>query len=229
MLLITTRGVEDLRIFKLFLYLFEGISRLSINFHKSCLYYAKYYELPDSTCIYTLNCVTNRLLVTYLGISISRRSPRRQDQLRLTCMIRARLTSWKLRYISTGDRLALINSILSTIPTYWMSVFELPKWVIHDIDKIRRDFLWNTKESAHSKCRLVVQPQVCKTKNQKGWGVLNLRDFNYALLGKWWWKLSKNSFFCQSPVISFNYNRLSRLELLFHTSPHKIVLLDSHS
>lgn len=156
---------------------------MSINFHKSFLYYAKYCELLDSTCIYTLNYTTDRLPGTYLGISISRRSPRRQDWL---SMIRARLTSWKLRYISTGDRLSLINSILSTIPTYGMSVFKLPKWVIHDIDKIRRDFLWNTKESAHSKCRLVVWPWVCKTKNQKGWGVLNLRDFNYALLGKWW-------------------------------------------
>lgn len=35
MLLITTRGVEDLRIFKLFLYLFEGISRCQSTFIKA--------------------------------------------------------------------------------------------------------------------------------------------------------------------------------------------------
>lgn len=37
-LLITTRGIEDLRILKIILFLFEGLSGLTVNFQKSYLY-----------------------------------------------------------------------------------------------------------------------------------------------------------------------------------------------
>lgn len=42
LLLFVTEGLEDFRIFKLIIYFFEGISGLSINFHKSCLYSSMY-------------------------------------------------------------------------------------------------------------------------------------------------------------------------------------------
>lgn len=38
LLIIPIGGVEDLRIFKLILYLFEGLSGLTTNFTKMCLY-----------------------------------------------------------------------------------------------------------------------------------------------------------------------------------------------
>lgn len=40
--------------------------------------------------------------------------------------------------MSMGGRLKFINSVLSSIPTYWILVFELPEWIILDIDKILR-------------------------------------------------------------------------------------------
>lgn len=46
LLLITTRGLEDLRIFKLIIYLFKGTSGFLINFHKSYLYTIKIGTLP---------------------------------------------------------------------------------------------------------------------------------------------------------------------------------------
>ena len=42
---------------------------------------------------------------------------------------RRRLGLWKRQYISKGERLTLIRSVLSNMPTYLLSLFRLPKKV----------------------------------------------------------------------------------------------------
>jgi hypothetical protein len=50
--------------------------------------------------------------------------------------------AWQL--LNAAARLALVNSVLSAIPIYMLTVFQLGKWAIKRIDK-QRDFLWKTK------------------------------------------------------------------------------------
>lgn len=76
LLVLTIDGLEDLRILKLILYLFESISRLDINFAKTCLYSSYIRVLPEVGFTETLNCDVGLLPVTYLGIPISDRRPR---------------------------------------------------------------------------------------------------------------------------------------------------------
>lgn len=45
-----------------------------------------------------------------------------------------------------------------------------------------------------------------------GWGILNLHNFNLALMGKWWWKFYKDHNWCGMKVVQFNYG-LSRWNL----------------
>ncbi len=40
-----------------------------------------------------------------------------------------------------GGRLTLVNSVLSAIPMYYMSVYKLPSWVEERIAKIREEAL----------------------------------------------------------------------------------------
>jgi hypothetical protein len=40
----------------------------------------------------------------------------------------------------------LVNSVLSSVLVYHMTVFSLSKWAIKRIDKIRRNFMWNGSE-----------------------------------------------------------------------------------
>ena len=116
----------------------------------------------------------------------SRKKPRRQGWLRLTHTVKAHLAPWKIQYMSIGGRLMLTNSVLRTVPIYWMSMFELPKWVIQDFNSIRLDFLRNGKDSIGSKCRLVTWPPICKMEDQGGLGLQHLQDFNHTFLGKRW-------------------------------------------
>lgn len=141
LLILTAGGTEDLRIVKLILYLFEGMTSLETNFSKACLYSSRMGELPDQAVAGTLQCNVGLLPVTYLSIPISGRRPRKQEWDGLILKVRRRLAMWKLKHISLGGRLTLVNSMLSAIPTFWMSMFRLPYWVIRAIDRIRRDFL----------------------------------------------------------------------------------------
>ena len=56
--------------------------------------------------------------------------------------IEKRLTLWKRKFLSKAGRLVLIKSVLSSIPTFYMSVFKMPVEVAQKIEKIQRGFLW---------------------------------------------------------------------------------------
>lgn len=63
-LILTTGGLDDLRIIKLMMYVFKGISRLETNFAKTCLYSCTGGLFPSEDAATTLNCMVGNFLVT---------------------------------------------------------------------------------------------------------------------------------------------------------------------
>ena len=98
-----------------------------------------------------------------------------------------RLSGWQKLYLSRGSRLTLLKSMLSSLPTYFLSLFTIPVSVAHRIEKLQRDFLWSGM-GEEFKHHLVGWDKVCCPKEIGGLGVRNLVTFNKALLGKWLWK-----------------------------------------
>lgn len=79
LLVMTTGGGEDLRIIKLILFLFEGLSGLTVNLAKSRLYSSPRNTVPLLHLTETVHCGKGSLPLTYLGIPISVGRPRKQD------------------------------------------------------------------------------------------------------------------------------------------------------
>ena len=82
---------------------------------------------------------------------------------------RKRLTMWKRQYISKGGRITLIQSTLSNLSIYFMSIFQLPRMVKMRLEQIQRDFLWGDA-ALEQKPHLVRWPIVCVEKRKGGLG-----------------------------------------------------------
>lgn len=103
--------------------------------------------------------------------------------------VERKLGGWKAKLISKGGRLQLVQAVLSSIPVYHMICFRLPQWVIHRIDKIRRQFLWGSSTDGRRGISLINWPPVCRPKKWGGIGISNLNITNISLLMRCLWKL----------------------------------------
>jgi hypothetical protein len=95
-----------------------------------------------------------------------------------------RLTGWKKLYLSKGGRVTLVNSTLSNLPTYYLSLFPVLVSVANRIEKIQIDFLWGGM-GHEPKMHLVNWDQVRHPLRAGGLGIRNILKFNKALSGKW--------------------------------------------
>jgi len=122
-----------------------------------------------------------------LGLPLHIGRSRRVDEQALIDKIGARLPGWKGRLLTRAGRLTLINSVLTSIPVYHMTVFPLSKWAIKRIDRIRRNFLWKgASDTRHGSC-LVNWRRVNRAKKLGGLGIKDLACFNRALRLRWPW------------------------------------------
>lgn len=82
----------------------------------------------------------------------------------------------------------MINSVLSSLPIFMKSFFELPACVLEKLDAIRSIFFW---QGGHhkKKYRLAKWQIICQPKELGGLGVANLAIKNICLLSKWLYKL----------------------------------------
>jgi hypothetical protein len=77
-------------------------------------------------------------------------------------------------YLSYGDKLRLVNSVLSSLPTFYLATLNVYKWVLSEFDKYRRHCLWRTKDLEDNKPALASWDLVCMPKDQGGWVLLTL-------------------------------------------------------
>ena len=125
---------------KLLLYLFEMMSGLKINFLKSEVFSVG--GDNDITKFYAdmFNCRVGELLLKYLGMPIIFSNLKNADWDFLDKKFIKKLDAWICCSASSGARLSLLQSCLSGLPSYYMSMFLLNKTFIEKIYKHMRRF-----------------------------------------------------------------------------------------
>jgi hypothetical protein len=173
---------------KLILCVFEQLSGLKINFHKSELFCFGEAKQCEQQYAQLFGCSIGTYPFRYLGIPMHTRKLSNKDWQSVEERFEKKLSSWKGKLLSVGGRLVLINSVLSSLPMFMMSFFEVPKGVLQRIEFFRSRFFWQNDQHK-KKYRLVKWSVVCQPKEQGGLGVTNLEIQNRCLLSKWLVKL----------------------------------------
>ncbi|XP_074271554.1 uncharacterized protein LOC141595486 [Silene latifolia] len=85
----------------------------------------------------------------------------------------------------------LITSVLTSLHSYWASIFLIPSAIINRITAICRNFLWSGS-SEYQKAPSINWDTCCLPKEEGGLGIKDVKCWNKALLGKYaWWLASK--------------------------------------
>jgi hypothetical protein len=104
----------------------------------------------------------------------------------------------------------LINSSLSSIPLYMLSLFWAPASVLKKLGMYRKRML---RRGENKKAHLVNWDIVCGPKDQGDLGILDLRCMNLCLLAKCWWRLENMEGLWQK-IVRFKYIKGRPLSLM---------------
>lgn len=121
-------------------------SGLKINYHKSCLVPINIDSHKADMLATSFGCMVGSLPFTYLGLRLGLTKALVKDYAPLIYRVERRLAA-SSQFLSYAGRLQLINSVLSSLPTYYMCYLKLPVTVIEVIDKYRKICLWRGKAS----------------------------------------------------------------------------------
>jgi hypothetical protein len=107
-------------------------------------------------------------------LSLGVRKPRRIDVHPLLDRAVGRLKGWKGKMLNRRGRLALINSMVTTTASYFLTIFPAEKWMTKEFDRLRRNFLWSPDEEANGGKCLVNWKRICAPSEYDGLGIKDL-------------------------------------------------------
>lgn len=167
--------------------IFGTASGLITNRAKCAVYPVQCTDIDMYQMMEGFSCPSQNFPCSYLGLPLHYKQLRRLEIQPLIDKMANRLPAWKGRFLNRAGRLKLLNSVLSSMPTYFLTMFAPKKWTIKKLDKIRRGFLWTGSEIANGGNCLVAWKNIRKPKKVGGLGVMDLECFSRALRLRWLW------------------------------------------
>ena len=89
--------------------------------------------------------------------------------------------------MNKAGRLTTVKVVMTAKSIHSLISLKLPTWVITEIDKRRRGFLWAGKEKANGGQCAVAWQRACMPTEFGGLGIPDLRLACYALRLRWMW------------------------------------------
>ncbi|GAA0186748.1 hypothetical protein LIER_34036 [Lithospermum erythrorhizon] len=126
---------------------YQSLSGQVINTDKSsCLFSTKLSTCRANMILKSTRFRKESMPFSYLGIPIYK--GRKQVILfdDLIAKIVQAISSWEHRFLSFGRRIVLIQSIMSTIPLYYLQVLKMHVQVKEKIEKLLNKFLWGNSK-----------------------------------------------------------------------------------
>ncbi|RVW78875.1 LINE-1 retrotransposable element ORF2 protein [Vitis vinifera] len=179
-------SLDILQNLKIILLVFGQVSGLKINLGKSTISGINTRQEMLSSLALVLECRVSEWPLSYLGLPLGGNPKTIGFWDPVVERISRRLDGWKKAYLSLGGRITLIQSCLSHIPSYFLSLFKIPVSIASKIEKMQRDFLWSGAGEG-KRDHLIRWEVVSRPREMGGLGFGKTSMRNSALLGKWLW------------------------------------------
>lgn len=128
--------MENARVLKCIMRCFELSSVLKANYHKSCLIGIKVREDSIDEISRLVNCKIGCVPFKYLGIPVGTNPRRISTWNPIIDLMLGRLSRWRSKHLSFGGHITLINSVLSSLPMYFLSFVKAPKAIVNHLVSI---------------------------------------------------------------------------------------------
>jgi len=175
---------EELQAVKNMLQMFGEVPGLVTNLEKSSIHPIHCENIDLDHVLEPSPGACNTFLCRYLGLQLHTCSLQKVHVQPLIEKIGNRLPRWKGRLLNRTGRLTLVSSM----PTYHLTIFPLAVWARKQIDKIRCSFLWKGDDNANDGHCMMNWPTVSKPRDMGGLGVTDLDKFGRALRVRWLWQ-----------------------------------------
>ena len=108
--------------------MFEKISGMRINFHKSEIVPMNLDVDEAHEISHLFGCPIGSFPMKYLGVPLHFDKLSREEVQPLVDKILKKIASWRGRLLSSAARVLLIKTCLASIPVYLLSFIKFPKW-----------------------------------------------------------------------------------------------------
>jgi hypothetical protein len=179
---------QELQVTNHILQIFADVSGLKTNLAKTQCYPIQCQEI-NLDFIALSGHEASSFPCIYLGLPMHIRNPSKMGMQPLLQKVGDRLLGWKRKFMSYPGRELLVKTVLSSIPTHFLTVFKLGKWILKGIDHFRRSFLWKGADPNRIKggqC-LVNWQTYTMPRKWGGLGIKDLEKFGRALRLRWLW------------------------------------------
>jgi hypothetical protein len=126
---------------------FASSCGLKVNFTKSMMVPINLSNARVQHLASTFGCSVGSFPFTYLGLPLGLTKPRVDDFLPMVTRCERRLVSTSL-FLSQAGKLRITNSVFTSLPTFYMSTFQLHASVREQVDKFRKHCLWRGVRTA---------------------------------------------------------------------------------
>lgn len=179
---------EHVKNIRCILLMFEAMSGLKINLHKSKIMGVG--STPVEHLAEIMGWQVSTLPSTYFGLPLGETYISKKIWDPVIERMEKCLSTWKGRYLSKGRKLTLIKSVLTSVPLYTFSLFAAPCSVVKHLEANRRCLLWSSFDGT-SRYPLISWKRICQPMENGGLGVRSIKTMNKALMAKWLWNFAK--------------------------------------
>ncbi|XP_039129019.1 uncharacterized protein LOC120265197 [Dioscorea cayenensis subsp. rotundata] len=184
LILVTHATRKTARNINLCFSIYDRLTSQRANKSKSDIYFPSRFNhrLRLSICR-ILGFTTGSFPFTYLGISISPKRLALSNFSRMLDKTERILSNWSHSKISMAGKTILINSILMSIPVYYLSVYPVPDSVLDGITKAATAFFWS-KGGNRKGMNSVNWTDITLGHSEGGLSIRNLRASKISLMAK---------------------------------------------